>query len=132
MPFSLHAGCTASAAVSTPAATPALMHVAAFVTTFVAMAATFVRVVAAAVVGICGNDTVVDTGLDYDHPDIAGNVFVHPGEDLNGNGRIDPEEWNGIDDDGNGFYNDQIDVTTGPTQGCPRCQQPATGAAAVL
>jgi len=49
---------------------------------------------------------VVDTGLDYEHPDIAGNVWVHPGEDLDGDGRIDPEEWNGIDDDGNGFVDD--------------------------
>ena len=49
---------------------------------------------------------VVDTGLDYEHPDILGNVFVHPGEDLNGNGIIDPSDWNGIDDDGNGFIDD--------------------------
>jgi len=49
---------------------------------------------------------VVDTGLDYDHPDIADNVFVHPGEDLDGNGRVDPSDWNGVDDDGNGFVDD--------------------------
>ncbi len=49
---------------------------------------------------------VVDTGLDYLHPDIAENVWVNPGEDLNGNGRVDPDEWNGIDDDGNGFIDD--------------------------
>ncbi len=49
---------------------------------------------------------VVDTGLDYQHPDIAENVWINPGEDLNGNGRVDPNEWNGIDDDGNGFIDD--------------------------
>jgi len=49
---------------------------------------------------------VVDTGLDYEHPDIAANVWVNPGEDLNGNGRVDPGDWNGIDDDGNGFIDD--------------------------
>ncbi len=49
---------------------------------------------------------VVDTGLDYNHPDIADNVWINPGEDLNGNGRVDPEEWNGIDDDANGFVDD--------------------------
>jgi len=49
---------------------------------------------------------VVDTGLDAAHPDIAANVWVNPGEDLDGNGRIDPEDWNGIDDDGNGFVDD--------------------------
>ena len=49
---------------------------------------------------------VVDTGLDYDHPDIADNVWVNPGEDLNGNGRVDDSDWNGIDDDQNGFVDD--------------------------
>jgi len=49
---------------------------------------------------------VVDTGLDYEHPDIAANVWVNPGEDLNGNGRVDPGDWNGLDDDGNGFVDD--------------------------
>jgi subtilisin family serine protease len=49
---------------------------------------------------------VVDTGLDYNHPDIADNVWINPGEDLNGNRRVDPEEWNGIDDDANGFIDD--------------------------
>ncbi len=51
---------------------------------------------------------VVDTGLDWHHPDIAENVFVHPGEDLNGNGRVDAFEWNGVDDDGNGFVDDLV------------------------
>ncbi len=49
---------------------------------------------------------VVDTGLDYDHPDIAENVWVNPGEDLNHNGAVDDSDWNGIDDDGNGFIDD--------------------------
>ena len=51
---------------------------------------------------------VVDSGLDYLHPDVAENVWVHPGEDLNGNGRLDPEDQNGVDDDGNGFVDDLI------------------------
>ncbi len=49
---------------------------------------------------------VVDTGLEYDHPDIAENVWVNPGEDLDGNGRVDPSDWNGVDDDDNGFVDD--------------------------
>jgi beta propeller repeat protein len=49
---------------------------------------------------------VVDTGLDYNHPDIADNVWINPGEDLDGNGRVDPGDWNGIDDDANGFIDD--------------------------
>ncbi|MCS5636935.1 MAG: S8 family serine peptidase, partial [Myxococcota bacterium] len=49
---------------------------------------------------------VVDSGLDYEHPDIAENVWINPGEDVDGNGRVDPGDWNGIDDDGNGFIDD--------------------------
>jgi subtilisin family serine protease len=39
---------------------------------------------------------VIDTGLDYFHPDLAANVWVNPGE-ISGNGR---------DDDGNGYVDD--------------------------
>lgn len=39
---------------------------------------------------------VVDTGVDLDHPDLAGNIYVNPGEIAG----------NGIDDDGNGFVDD--------------------------
>ncbi len=49
---------------------------------------------------------VVDTGVEYDHPDLVQNAWVHPGEDLDGDGVAEPEELNGIDDDGNGFVDD--------------------------
>lgn len=49
---------------------------------------------------------VVDTGLDATHPDIAANVWVNPGEDLDGNGLADAADRNGIDDDQNGFVDD--------------------------
>ena len=49
---------------------------------------------------------VVDTGIDYEHPDLAANVWLNPGEDLDGNGRVDPADRNGVDDDGNGFVDD--------------------------
>ena len=39
---------------------------------------------------------VVDTGVDINHPDLAGNVWTNPGEIAD----------NGIDDDGNGFVDD--------------------------
>ncbi|VAW65930.1 hypothetical protein MNBD_GAMMA10-1452, partial [hydrothermal vent metagenome] len=39
---------------------------------------------------------VIDSGLDYDHEDIVGNVWSNPGEIPN----------NGIDDDNNGFIDD--------------------------
>ncbi|MBX3102656.1 MAG: S8 family serine peptidase [Bacteroidetes bacterium] len=51
---------------------------------------------------------VLDTGLDYDHPEFAGQIWVNPAEDLNGNGRLDAADINGIDEDGNGVVDDVI------------------------
>jgi serine protease len=48
---------------------------------------------------------IVDTGVDYDHEDLAANIFINPGEtgtDSLGNDK----RTNGIDDDGNGFIDD--------------------------
>lgn len=39
---------------------------------------------------------VLDTGVNYNHPDLAANIWVNAGEIAN----------NGIDDDGNGFVDD--------------------------
>lgn len=39
---------------------------------------------------------VIDTGIDYTHPDLAANMWINPGE----------IPGNGIDDDGNGFVDD--------------------------
>jgi len=39
---------------------------------------------------------VIDTGVDYTHPDLAANIYSNPGEIAG----------NGIDDDGNGFIDD--------------------------
>ncbi len=39
---------------------------------------------------------VIDTGVDYTHPDLAANIWTNPGEIAG----------NGIDDDGNGFIDD--------------------------
>ncbi len=43
---------------------------------------------------------VIDTGIDFEHPDLAANLWTNPGE--MGDGR----ESNGIDDDGNGLVDD--------------------------
>ena len=43
---------------------------------------------------------MIDTGVDYTHPDLAANMWTNPGE--SGGGR----ETNGIDDDGNGYVDD--------------------------
>lgn len=39
---------------------------------------------------------ILDTGVDYNHPDLAANVWTNPGETPN----------NGVDDDGNGYIDD--------------------------
>jgi thermitase len=43
---------------------------------------------------------VIDTGVDYTHPDLVGNIYKNPGESGSG------KETNGIDDDSNGFVDD--------------------------
>lgn len=49
---------------------------------------------------------VLDTGVDYDHPELADRMWVNDLEDLNDNGRLDPSDLNDIDDDGNGYVDD--------------------------
>jgi serine protease AprX len=52
---------------------------------------------------------VIDTGLCWTHSDIANQVWVNPGEDLNHNSVVmDPADVNGVDDDANGFVDDLI------------------------
>ncbi len=58
-----------------------------------------------------GSDTVligiIDTGIDYLHPDLKNKIFINPGEtgtDAGGENK----STNGIDDDGNGFIDDFI------------------------
>ncbi len=48
---------------------------------------------------------IIDTGIEYTHPDLAANIWTNPGEtglDAGGNDRA----TNGVDDDGNGFLDD--------------------------
>ncbi len=60
---------------------------------------------------LISNDTtkvllaIIDTGIDYEHPDLKNILFVNKGEtgtDRSGNDK----RTNGIDDDGNGFIDD--------------------------
>jgi len=50
----------------------------------------------------------VDTGVEYTHSDLEDNIWVNPGEDLNGNGAMDQSDFNEIDDDENGYIDDII------------------------
>jgi subtilisin family serine protease len=62
---------------------------------------------------------VIDTGVDWNHPDLVDQLYVRDAEDINGTGRF--EDWpstvmrngvsgdlNGVDDDGNGYVDDVI------------------------
>ncbi|MFC2130497.1 S8 family serine peptidase [Bacteroidota bacterium] len=62
---------------------------------------------------------VVDTGIDYYHPDLINRIWINTKEDINNNGRFDPwssdilvddisGDLNNIDDDGNGYADDVI------------------------
>ena len=59
---------------------------------------------------------VLDTGIDYHHPDLGGNLWTNPGEIPN-NGRDD--DGNGFVDDVHGydFYNDDSDPTDDASHG---------------
>lgn len=62
---------------------------------------------------------ILDTGLDYDHPEFVGQIAINSAEDRNGNGRFEPwpdsvlqggvsGDLDGIDADGNGYIDDVI------------------------
>jgi len=60
-----------------------------------------------------GSRTVIlaalDSGIDWDHPDIMGNIWVNPGEDLDGDGELfDIDDMDGLDNDLNGYIDDLI------------------------
>ena len=55
---------------------------------------------------LSGNNVTValiDSGVDYNHSDLIDNIWINSGEDLNHNGIVDENDFNGIDDDLDGF-----------------------------
>ncbi|MCU0613154.1 MAG: S8 family serine peptidase [Candidatus Eisenbacteria bacterium] len=64
---------------------------------------------------------ISDTGCDWDHPDLASNIYVNAQEDANSNGRFDNYAFesggdlDGIDADANGYVDDVVgwDFITG-------------------
>jgi subtilisin family serine protease len=69
---------------------------------------------------------IIDSGVDWNHPDLINRIWVNPGEDLDGDGAMPPtgstpgeaDERNGIDDDGNGYIDDFYGWDWVSTTGC--------------
>lgn len=62
---------------------------------------------------------IIDSGIDFDHPDLKNQFYINQKEDLNQNGTFEPWDYreirngqsgdlNYLDDDGNGFADDVI------------------------
>jgi len=56
---------------------------------------------------------IIDTGMDYKHEDLQGNLWINTPEDRNGNGTFEdssypPGDLDGLDNDGNGKIDDVI------------------------
>ncbi|MCD6374751.1 MAG: S8 family serine peptidase [Caldisericaceae bacterium] len=49
---------------------------------------------------------VVDTGVDYEHPELSDVMYINPGEDINHDEQFTSADINGVDDDGNGYVDD--------------------------
>ena len=62
---------------------------------------------------------IIDSGVHWDHPDLAANIWINAGEDINHNGVFDSGDNNGIDDDGNGFIDDVVGWDFGDSDNNP-------------
>lgn len=52
---------------------------------------------------------IIDTGVLYSHLDLKENIWINPGENLDGDHIVfDVDDLNGVDDDGNGFIDDLV------------------------
>ena len=49
---------------------------------------------------------IVDSGVDTGHVDLQAGWWINYGEDVNGDSIIDFSDWNGLDDDFNGYIDD--------------------------
>ncbi len=60
---------------------------------------------------------IIDSGIDWKHPDLQSVLWLNPGEDINSDGVLTAADSNGVDDDGNGFIDDFYgwDFVTGVT-----------------
>lgn len=51
---------------------------------------------------------ILDTGVDYNHGDLSGRMWINTLEDINSDGVFTAADNNGVDDDGNGFIDDVV------------------------
>lgn len=51
---------------------------------------------------------ILDTGVDYNHGDLSGRMWINAAEDINGDGQFTTADNNDFDEDGNGFDDDVI------------------------
>lgn len=49
---------------------------------------------------------IIDSGVDWKHPDLKDVIWTNPGEDVNHDGVITAADSNGVDNDHNGFIDD--------------------------
>jgi subtilisin family serine protease len=49
---------------------------------------------------------VIDTGIDYNHPDLSANLWINTPEDKPPLGVVDANDFDGVDDDNNGYIDD--------------------------
>ena len=48
---------------------------------------------------------LLDAGVNWHHPDLAANIWENPGE-VGMDANMNPKQFNGVDDDGNGYVDD--------------------------
>ncbi|HEX9749951.1 MAG TPA: S8 family serine peptidase [candidate division Zixibacteria bacterium] len=61
---------------------------------------------------------IIDSGVEYLHADLNWSIWVNPGEDLDGDGKVwDTDDIDGIDNDGNGYIDDLIGYDFLPVTG---------------
>ncbi len=76
---------------------------------------------------------IVDSGVDWLHPDLAANIHINSAEDINHNGKFDTTsssqggDLNGIDDDNNGYVDDVIGWDFAGADGVTPDNNPAPG-----
>jgi len=51
---------------------------------------------------------IIDSGIDYLHPDLTDRIYINPGEDKPPLGVLTDADYDGIDDDGNSYIDDLI------------------------